>query len=488
MNPAPTQDRSEQMEIDASARWPVLLSVGAAVKWLVAGGLLSLASSIQLHNPSFLAGCEWFTYGRLEAAARNALVFGWGMNAALGIGLWLMSRLSLAALRHGGWIYVAHSFWNIGVLLGVLGILGGYSTSFELLEMPRFVAFLLLAAYALIAVWAVTTFSVRNTDNTYASQWWLFTAAFCFPWLYSVAQVMLIQAPVRGALQAVVNAWFVDGLYLLWFTPVALAILYYFLPKLLGRPIKNYYLASIAFWWWLFSAAFTSGARLVDAPVPVWIPTVGIAALMSLPVAVVILAMNFHGTLAGAYGRAFGSGTLRWLLPSFACLLLASGAALWFATRGLAATAHLTMLGQFRDTLWFHGVFGLAAFGALYFIVPRLAGRPWPSAALAQAHFGATLAGLALLLVALGVGGSTQGKMLNNEAVAFTEITQALLPWFTARSVAFMVLLVGQLAFAVNFFLLLRKAYCPIGGDSQPATFNPPPALALPAAPAEARH
>jgi cytochrome c oxidase cbb3-type subunit 1 len=154
----------------------------------------------------------------------------------------------------------------------------------------------------------------------------------------------------------------------------------------------------------------------------------------------------------------------------------------------MAATAHLTLLGNFRDTLWFDGVFGLAAFGALYFIVPRLAGRAWPSAALAQAHFGASLAGLALLLVAFGVGGATQGKMLNSESVAFLDITKALLPWFTARSVALMVLLVGQLALAVNFFLLLRQAYCPITGDSNPVTFNPPPALAMPAAPAEARH
>ena len=106
MNPAPAPDRSEQMEIDASAKWPVLFFLGAALKWLLFGGLLQLASSIQLHNPAFLAGCEWFTHGRLDAAARNALVYGWGMNAAFAVGLWLMARLSLAALRHGGWLYV----------------------------------------------------------------------------------------------------------------------------------------------------------------------------------------------------------------------------------------------------------------------------------------------------------------------------------------------------------------------------------------------
>lgn len=486
MNPAPAPDRSEQMEIDASAKWPVLFLLGAALKWLLFGGLLQLASSIQLHNPAFLAGCEWFTHGRLDAAARNALVYGWGMNAAFAVGLWLMARLSLAALRHGGWLYVAHAFWNFGVFLGVAGILGGYSTSFELLEMPSAVGLLLLAAYALIAVWAVTTFSVRNTDNTFASQWWLFAAAFCFPWLYSIAQIMLFQAPARGTLQAVVNAWYVDGLYHLWFVPLALAVAYYFLPKLLGRPIKNYYIAAIGFWWWLFSAAFTSGARLVDAPVPVWVPTVGIAAQMCVPVAAIIIGMNVFGTIRGDYGRMLASGTLRWVLVSLICFFAGTVVALLLSTRGVAAVANFTLLGEFRDTLWLYGTFGLAAFGAIYFMVPRLCGRAWPSAALVQGHFGASVVGLLLLLAALGVGGWTQGRLLNDPAVAFGDITKALLPWFTAQSVALMVLLVGHLALAVNFFLLVKQEFLPAG--AKPASFTVPPALALPAATPEARH
>ena len=49
-----------------------------------------------------------------------------------------MARLSAAALRSGGWLLVAASFWNLGLTLGLIGILTGASTSYELLEMPRF--------------------------------------------------------------------------------------------------------------------------------------------------------------------------------------------------------------------------------------------------------------------------------------------------------------------------------------------------------------
>ena len=118
-------NRSEQIEIDASAKWPVLVFFGSALVWLLAGGSMQLAAAMQLHQPGFWAACEWVTHGRLAPAAQNALVYGWGMNAAFAFGLWLMARLSATTLRHGGWLFIAAKFWNLGVTLGVLGILGG---------------------------------------------------------------------------------------------------------------------------------------------------------------------------------------------------------------------------------------------------------------------------------------------------------------------------------------------------------------------------
>src|SRR5690242_7183551 len=109
-----SQSRAEQQEIDASAKWPVLVFLGSALAWLLLGGVMQLAASMQLHNPAFLSSCEWTTHGRLAPAAENVLVYGWGFNAAFAFGLWLMARLSATTLRHGGWLFVAAKFWNLG--------------------------------------------------------------------------------------------------------------------------------------------------------------------------------------------------------------------------------------------------------------------------------------------------------------------------------------------------------------------------------------
>ena len=71
MNPSAPNARTEQIEIDASARWPVLAFFGSALLWLLLGGVMQLAAAMQLHLPDFLADCAWFTHGRL---ARGRLV------------------------------------------------------------------------------------------------------------------------------------------------------------------------------------------------------------------------------------------------------------------------------------------------------------------------------------------------------------------------------------------------------------------------------
>jgi cytochrome c oxidase cbb3-type subunit 1 len=476
MNSNASPSRAEQAEIDASAKWPVIVFLGSALLWLILGGALALAANIQLHTPAFLADCAWFTHGRLAPAAQNALVYGWGFNAAFAFGLWLMARLSATTLRHGGWLFVAAKFWNLGVALGLAGILGGYSTSFELLEMPRYVTLLLLGAYALIGVWGVTTFSIRNTENIYASQWYLFGAAFWFPWIYSVAQVMLFRAPVRGVLQAVVEAWYVHNLYGLWFLPAALAAIYYFLPKLLGKPVKGYYLAPLAFWWFVAATALAGGARLVGAPVPVWIPTLGTVANMALVLPVVVVGINVFGTVSGRFGAATGSLTLRFILLAVAGFLLNAVLNLVLSLHDVAAVAQFTLLGTLRDWSALYLAFSTAMFGAAYFFLPRLTGKEWRSPALVQAHFGATAVGSLLLLVGLGIGGWQQGGLLGNAAIAFGDITSALTGWHTLNTVGLGVLLVGHLAFLINFVWIA----CPINSQGTAGVTIPvPPALAL---------
>jgi cytochrome c oxidase cbb3-type subunit 1 len=257
---------------------------------------------------------------------------------------------------------------------------------------------------------------------------------------------------------------------------MALAAIYYFLPKLLGKPVSYYYLAPLAFWWLVGSTALAGGSRLIGAPVPVWIPTLGIVANMMLVLPLVIIGLNFLGTLSGRLGLVNGSLSLRFIVLSIAGFLLSSVLGLALSLRSFAAFAQFTLLTGLRDWLVLYGCFSTAMFGAAYFFLPRLTGREWRSTALVQAHFGATALGLVLVTVGSLGAGWQQAHLLHDVAVPFAEITKALAGWHTFHSVSLGVLLVGHLAFLINFFWLA----CPINSQGTPlAQINPPPALAL---------
>ena len=229
--------------VDRSLRFPVVFFTGCAILWLILASVLALVTSIQSFQPDFLSSLPCFTYGRLYPLASNAMLFGWGCNAIFAVSLWLIARLSMAPVRDGGILMIAGSFWNFGLTLGMFGILSGDLIPVESLELPGYATPILLIAYALIGAWGVQAFLSRQKKTVNVSQWYVLGALFWFPWIYMIAQFMVVWFPVRGVVQSIVSHWFNASFLNLWFTPIALAVAYYLIPKILGRPIYSYSLA-----------------------------------------------------------------------------------------------------------------------------------------------------------------------------------------------------------------------------------------------------
>ncbi len=452
---------AEVSQIDASLRTPLVALIGSALVWLLIASVLGIISAWKLHTPAFLNACEYVTYGRIQPAQTNAFIYGWGFNAAFAVSLWLMARLSRGALPGVGVLLIGTIFWNVGVTLGIGGIILGFSTSIEWLEMPGFATPLLLVAYALIAAWTFVVFRAGRSQQIYASQWYIFAALFWFPWIYSIAQLMLVFFPVRGTVQSVIHAWFSANLFLLWFASIALAAIYYFLPKILLKPISNYYLASLSFWWLAIFGSWAGISRLIGGPVPAWVQTVGAAASFMLVVPLVILAMNHFGTLSGRWSAVMANTTLRFI--AFGCVALSLVLLAWVLTsiHGIAAITQFTYVTTAQVQLGLYGFFSMVIFGSLYYIVPRVLATAWASAPLANVHFWASAIGVVVLVVSLAAGGLTQGGLLADASVAFTDVTKATLPYLFAAVIAVVLLAIGQLAFAINFLWTLNRAAAP---------------------------
>ena len=218
---------TEQLErayIDASTRVPVLMFYASAMAWLILGTLLAGFVSFKLHWPDLVSDISFLTWGRVRPAHMNVMVYGWASMAGMGTAIWLMARLCRTVLRYPLLLLAGACFWNLGVLLGVGGILLGDSTGYQWLEFPLYAAVLLFVAYTLVVSWAVLMFRFRRGDQIYITQWYLLGAFLWFPWLYAAGQLMLFVVPVQGVLQPAVGWWYANNLLFLWFGAISYTV------------------------------------------------------------------------------------------------------------------------------------------------------------------------------------------------------------------------------------------------------------------------
>ncbi len=445
MTTASTNASAEVTATDRTAQRPLLLLIASAIKWLVLSGVLGLISSIQLVQPAFLTDCSVFTHGRTVAMQESIFIYGWAANAGLAIGLWILGRLGGSPLRAQNWIICGTIFWNVAVTLGVIGIAVGDATSIVFLELPRYVQLMMVVAYATIAISGVLAWAGRRTEGTYAAQWYAVAALFLFPWLFSAAQMMLLWSPLRGTLQAVAAGWYAQGAWTLWLAPLGLAAAYYVVPKITGRALPSYEFAPHAFWCLLVLGAFTGGRHLVGGPVPAWIASVAIVSCSLLLFHYFVVFINLRGAF-------FGGGTaLKFISFGLAAYVLGGFLDAFTAFRSVAMVAQFTFIDEAQQQLAIYGGFSMMLFGAIYYAVPRLTGRPWHSAMLVSGHRISVTLGVALLVVSLTVAGWSQGHDLLDAKVPFTEIAAHLRPWLLAAAAAQAILLLGNLIFLVNF-------------------------------------
>src|SRR5258708_14034550 len=67
-------------------------------------------------------------------------------------------------------------------------------------------------------------------------------------------------------MQAVVNAWFTNNFLGLWLAPIGLGAIFYFIPKLTGRPLHSRPLGALGFWTLAFFSKWTGLTELIGGP------------------------------------------------------------------------------------------------------------------------------------------------------------------------------------------------------------------------------
>ncbi|MFT4637065.1 MAG: cytochrome c oxidase cbb3-type subunit 1 [Verrucomicrobiales bacterium] len=466
----PEEDAQQRAAIDRSLRVPVLFFFTSGLVWLFISLLLGMIASMKLYLPDLFASFPFLTYGRVQPAHLNAFVYGWGFQVGLGTALWIMARLCRISLPRIAMLITAGHLWNIGVAIGVGGILLGYGTSIQFLDFPVGIWPLLLVSYCIIAGYIVMMFKSRRDGHVYISQWYILAACFWFPWSYLTANLLIHHFPSAAVINTSIGGWYGGTLLMLWFVPIGLGVTYYLIPKVVGRPIYSYQLALASFWSLALLGGWVGVQHYMGGPLPAWMSSISGAAMIFMIVPMVFIALNYYNTMKDDIALVNYSPTLRFVffgVISFVVFILLGAAFSLFRFGKIFQFSHGELGYQMTGL---YGFFSMIMFGAIYFIMPRLMGCEWRSGKWIRFHFWFSAYGTGAMLLSLLMAGLFQGQqalMHADEHVLSVEVASGFL---VGLSISWLLIILSNMMFFFHVLLMI----CRLGRRSGEATYIHP--------------
>jgi cytochrome c oxidase cbb3-type subunit I len=431
---------------DKSARWFIY----TAIVFFLITITIGLIMAIKFIAPEFLGGIAPLGFGRIRAIHTNGVLFGWLLAADMGLCFYIVPRLAGVKLFSEKLGLYTLGLWIV-ILLGAVVTLGmGDTQGKEYLELNSVLDILVTIAWVMFAVNIFATIAKRKYTNMYASLWYIMGTLLWTSILWIVANLPVF----TGVNDANVNWWFGHNAVGLIFTPVGLAIAYYFIPKSTGNPLYSHKLSLIGFWTIAFLYIWTGAHHILFGPIPTWLQTVAILFSISLLIPVWTAVTNFYGTLRGKWAQGnyvvkfFLAGTTFYLLTCFQGPMhsLRTVNQIVSKTDWIVGHAHMAVFGAFS----------FFAIGGIYYALPKILKRSLYSEKLAEWHFWLSFVGFLGFAISLWIGGFVQGLQWMDYTISFLDTVKAMFPYYMVRMFSAILMVAAQLMFAFNVLKTVR--------------------------------
>ncbi len=417
---------------------------------------LGLINAIRFVYPNFIGGISWLTYGRMRTVHTNGVLFGWLLAADMGLVYYMVPRLcgvKLFSEKLGKWTL---GLWVVILLGAVVTISAGDTSALEYLELNSVLDILVTIAWVMFAINIFATIATRKYVQMYTSLWYIMGTILWTAILWIVGNLPVYS----GVNEANVNWWFGHNAVGLIFTPLGIAIGYYFIPKSTGNPLYSHKLSLIGFWTIALLYIWTGAHHLIFGPIPVWLQTVAILFSVSLLIPVWTVIANFYGTMRGKWAN--GNYMVKFLLAATTFYLLTclqgpmqslrSVNRITSKTDWIVGHAHMAVLGSFT----------FFAIAGIYFVIPKMFKKELYSEKLAEWHFWLSFVGFLAFAISLWIGGFVQGLQWMDHTIAFLDTVKAMAPYYIVRMFAAVLIVSAQIIFLVNLFKTVRGGSKPV--------------------------
>lgn len=434
--------------------------------WFLIGTIEGMIDATHLAAPEFLGNIAWITFGRVRPMHTNTMIYGFVGSGLLGASLYLLPTLVRNPLYSERLGMLSVLLWNIAIAAGTILLGLGYSQSREYAEWVWPVDIGVLIVFVLLFYNLLMTAINRKEKILYVSVWYIFAGLVFIFGIYFFGNAVWNPdtGAIRGGLSDGTLAWFYGhGIVGLYLTPLAVAIAYYVIPNVVRSPVYSHTLSLVGFWTILMIYNHIGAHHLLQTPTPTWLKVLGITGSIAMIIPVFTVLLNIWLTMRGRLGAIHADIGGKFIMAGLVWYILTC---LQGPLQSLPVVQRLTHLNNWVIAHSHMGVFGFAgtiAIGGIYYILPRITGKPIYNTRLADVQYWLVLLGMAGFFGVLTAGGLVQGNSwLNGETVYRT--VAMLYPYMVIRA-GIGLLLFG--AAAIWLFNMIMSIYGTPSGEGE---------------------
>jgi cytochrome c oxidase cbb3-type subunit 1 len=442
------------------------------VVWGVVGMLVGVWIAAQLAFPALNFDIPWLSYGRLRPLHTNAVIFAFGGCALFATSYYAVQRTCQTRLFAGPLAAFTFWGWQLVIVSAAVSLPLGYTSGKEYAELEWPIDILITLVWVSYAIVFFGTLATRKVRHIYVANWFYGAFILTVALLHVVnsaaipAGFMKSYSAYAGVQDAMIQWWYGHNAVGFFLTAGFLGMMYYYVPKQIGRPVYSYRLSIVHFWALIFIYIWAGPHHLHYTALPDWAQTLGMVFSIVLWMPSWGGMINGLMTLQGAWDKLRTDPVLRMMVVSVAFYGMSTFEGPLMSIKAVNSLSHYTdwTIGHVHS-----GALGWVAyvsFGAIYCLVPWLWDRSrLYSLRLVNWHFWLSTLGIVLYISAMWVSGILQGLMwraytkLGFLEYSFIETSEAMHPFYVIRAIGGALFVIGSLIMAYNIWMTIRSPY-----------------------------
>ncbi len=450
------QDQISRAEAAGTVATGTLVHEDTTAKWFLASsvlyffivGIIAIVIAAKFCWPDLMGTTSWLSYGRLRPLHVNGMLFGWLLAADMGLAFYVIPRLCGVPLWSEKLGVFTAALWNVIVLGAVVSLLMGRNQGWEYGELEPVLDALVVVAWILFGANLLMTIAQRKHQAMYVSIWYIMGTIVWTAFVYLTGNFATLFT--TGVNQANLNWMYVHNAVGLIFTPIGLAIAYYFIPRASNTPLHSHKLSMVGFWSLAFVYVWTGAHHMLHGPISQWLQTIAIAFSLMLLIPVWAVVYNLFATMKGQWHQLRENVPLKFLMSGVVFYLLTCFQGPMHSLRTVNAIVSKTDWIPGHAHMAVLGAFSFFAIAGTYYAVSRLWNRAIHSQAMANWSYWMLMIGGLGFFVTLWLGGFWQGWQWNNVSIPFIDTVKALQPIWLVRFFSGIFMFVGIVLFAYN--------------------------------------